>query len=82
MFINCMGFLGDILLAQRYWWGCKLYGCNIWREDIVVPYVTTYAVALQMRLRMYVMGKYIGEGNNCGDIFGEKFYAHTVSCML
>ena len=37
--------------------------CHIWREDIVVPYVTTYAVTLRLCLRMYVMGKRFGVGN-------------------
>ena len=41
------GFWGDVVLAQRCWWGCKLHSRDIWREDIVVPYVTTYAVTLQ-----------------------------------
>ena len=36
-----------------------------WAQEglIVVPYVTTYAVALRMRLRIYVIGKCIGMGN-------------------
>ena len=42
-----LGFWFDILCNQRCWWGCKLHGRDIWREDIVVPYVTTYAVTLR-----------------------------------
>ena len=36
-----------ILHTQRCWWGCKLQLCHIWREDIVTPFVVTYAVTLQ-----------------------------------
>ena len=39
----------DIIYTHRCWWGCKLHGRDIWREDIVVPYVTTYAVTLRRR---------------------------------
>ena len=54
------GFGFEILLAHRCWWGCKLHGRDIWREDIVVPYVTTYAVTLRMRLQRHTINDFIG----------------------
>ena len=56
----CNGFWGDIVLAQRCW--CDFYicaDCHNWREDIVVPFVTTYAVPLRMRLHFST--KYIAK---------------------
>ena len=41
------------LLTQRCWWGCKLHKRQIWREDIVTPYVVTYAVPLRRRFQFY-----------------------------
>ena len=32
-----------IVYTERCWWGCKLFELDIWRQDIVVPIVTTYA---------------------------------------
>ena len=76
---NCIGVFGfEILLAQRRWWGCKLHGRDIWREDIVVPYVTTYAVTLRLRLRICVIGKHFGVKCICVGIFGLIFYRHSV----
>ena len=37
-----------------------MHGRDIWREDIVVPYVTTYAVTLRLCLLMYIIVKYFG----------------------
>ena len=41
--IACDIFRFYILYTQRCWWGCKLFELDIWREDIVIPIVTTYA---------------------------------------
>lgn len=38
----------------------QMYKRQKWREDIVVHYVTTYAVALRLCLLMYIIVKYIG----------------------
>ena len=28
---NCLGFCFDIISTHRCWWGCKLFGRDIWR---------------------------------------------------
>ena len=43
----CNGFWGDIVLAQRCCLVSTNADCHNWREDIVVPYVTTYAIPLR-----------------------------------
>ena len=40
-------FLFDILLTQRCCFGFHKIERQIWREDIVTPYVVTYAVPLR-----------------------------------
>ena len=40
----------DILLAQRCWWGCKLYAHDIWRQD-------TQCLPLRMRTNAYKIVK-------------------------
>ena len=40
-----------ILYIHRCWWGYKLYKRHIWRQDIAVPIVTTYASRYKQRLR-------------------------------
>lgn len=29
----------DIVSTQRCWWGCKLYGSDIWRRNVMRRYV-------------------------------------------
>ena len=48
-------FWGDILYTQRCCWGCKLHNRHILQEDIVVPYVTTYAIPLRMSSHAYTI---------------------------
>ena len=43
--LNCYGLY--ILYNQRCWYISKLNARHNWREDIVTPYVVTYAVTLQ-----------------------------------
>ena len=38
-----------IVYTHRCWWGCIFYGQHIWRQDIVVPIVTTYASRYKQR---------------------------------
>ena len=67
-----------ILLAQRCWWCSKLYRSDIWREDIVVPYVTTYAVPLRTRAYAYTIEQIIFAKMFIGDIFDSIFYRYNV----
>ena len=53
------GFGFDILSEQRCFWGCKSYMYKIERRDIVVPYVTTYAVPLRTRAHAYTIEQII-----------------------
>ena len=49
-------FWFDIIPTQRCWY-CKLHKRHIWRQDIVVPYVTTYASRYVMRTKTYTFSK-------------------------
>ena len=61
-----LGFwVRNFIGTQRCWCGCKLHGRDIWREDIVVPYVTTYAVTLRMRLQSHTINDFFGVRNIC-----------------
>ena len=46
-------FLFDILLTQRCCFGFRKIERQIWREDIVTPYVVTYAVPLRRCFQFY-----------------------------
>ena len=51
---------------------------KIWREDIVVPYVTTYAVPLRTRAYAYTIEQIIFAKMFIGDIFDSIFYRYNV----
>ena len=50
------GEVGEILYGRSVVVLVATYAdCHNWREDIVVPFVTTYAVPLRMRIMTYTI---------------------------
>ena len=57
LYINYMSFDSIFYLHNVVGGGVQMHKRHIWREDIVVPYVTTYAVPLRTRTYAYTIVK-------------------------
>jgi len=78
----CLRFGFDIIWGQHCCLVSTFADCHNWREDIVVPFVTTYAVPLRMRTYDCTIGKLIVTENICILYFWNIFYEYPVDCML
>ena len=65
-------------MTQSCWYKYIFYIHKNGREDIVVPYVTTYAVPLRTRAYAYTIEQIIFAKMFIGDIFDSIFYRYNV----